>query len=79
MKGKISENSGEVSIGIPSETLEVLEIVAKRKDLSVKGLLKFYVGQGLRQDLTDDEARDLAIKRMASRKGGKKTDVDLAA
>jgi hypothetical protein len=69
-----------VSIGIPPETLEVLEMVAKRKDLSLKGLLKLYVGQGLRQDMSEDEARDLALKRMASRKGRKgKIDIDLAA
>lgn len=80
MQKKISENSSNVPVGIPPETLEVLERVAKRKDLSVKGLLKFYIGQGLRQDMSEDEARDLALKRMASRKSAKKsTDIDLAA
>jgi hypothetical protein len=58
-----------LSIGVPPETLEVLELVAKRKDLSLKGLLKFYVGQGLRRDMTEKESRDLALKRMASRRG----------
>jgi transcriptional regulator of met regulon len=79
MQGKISENKNEVSISIPLETLEVMEIVAKRKNLSLKSLLKLYVGQGLRQDMSKEEARDLALKRLASRKGGKKADVDLAA
>jgi hypothetical protein len=80
MQKKILENRNEVSIGVPPETLEVLEMVAKRKDLSLKSLLKLYVGQGLRRDLSEEESRDLALKRMASRKGSKKnTDIDLAA
>jgi hypothetical protein len=80
MQKKILENSNEISIGIPSETLEVLEMVAKRKDVSLKGLLKLYVGRGLRQDLSEGELRDLALKRMASRKRPKKDeDIDLAA
>ena len=40
-----------VSIRIPTDTLESLKKVANSKDMSVEALLKFYIGQGLRQDL----------------------------
>ena len=70
----------EVSIGISHETLEVLEKVAQRKDLPLKALLKFYIGQGLRQDLSEEEAKELALKRMKSRKAPIETaEIDLAA
>ena len=76
LKNKIQE----ISIGIPPETLEALEKVAKQKDLPLKALLKLYVGQGLRQDLSQEEAKELALKRFKSRKGAEeKQEVDLAA
>lgn len=69
-----------ISIDISVETIEVLKKKAKERDLPVQALLKFYIGQGLRQDMSEDEARDLALKRMASRKGPKgNADIDLAA
>lgn len=40
-----------VTIEIPKDTLESLEKVALRRDMSVTALLKLYIGQGLRQDL----------------------------
>ena len=81
MQEKTLENkTQEISIGIPPETLEVLEMVAERKDLPLKALLKFYIGQGLRQDLSQEEAKKLALKRFKSRKGAiEKQDIDLAA
>lgn len=70
----------ETSIGIPKETLEALEKVAKRKDLPLKALLKLYVGQGLRNDLSEEEMTELALKRLKSRKGSQaSSEVDLAA
>jgi hypothetical protein len=58
----------------------VLEKKAKERDLPLKALLKFYVGQGLRQDLSQEEAKELALKRLKSRKGAKeKQKIDLAA
>jgi len=36
---------------IPVETLKSLERVAASREMSVDALIKFYVGQGLRQDL----------------------------
>lgn len=38
---------------IPTDTLAELKKVANSKDMSVEALLKFYIGQGLRQDLTN--------------------------
>ncbi|MEA5564916.1 hypothetical protein [Anabaena sp. UHCC 0399] len=41
-----------VSIKIPKETLESLKKVAANRDMSIEGLLKFYIGKSLRQDLS---------------------------
>jgi hypothetical protein len=41
-----------VSIPIPTDTLVSLQQVADSRDMSVQALLKFYIGQGLRHDLT---------------------------
>ena len=81
MQEKTLENKAqEISIGIPPETLEVWEKVAKRKDLPLKALLKLYIGQGLRQDLSEEEAKELALKRLKSRKGAEeKQKIDLVA
>jgi hypothetical protein len=40
-----------VSIAIPSDTLHSLQRVAASRAMSVDALLKFYIGQCLRQDL----------------------------
>lgn len=70
----------EISIGISPETLEALEKVAQRKDLPLKALLKLYIGRGLRQDLSQEEAKTLALKRLKARRDSKETDkTDLAA
>ncbi len=60
-----------VELEISVETLEVLEKKAKERDLSLEALLKFYVGQGLRHDLSQEEAKELALKRLRSRRGAK--------
>ncbi|CAN5124880.1 hypothetical protein BH20ACI1_BH20ACI1_27500 [soil metagenome] len=68
-----------VTLEISTDTLEVLEKKAKEKDLPLKALLKFYVGQGLRQDLSQEEAKELALKRLKSRKGAQEEkEEDLA-
>ncbi|MEW6211618.1 MAG: hypothetical protein AB1631_24845 [Acidobacteriota bacterium] len=41
-----------VTLEIPKDTLESIEKVAARRDMSCQALLKLYIGQGLRQDLT---------------------------
>ena len=40
-----------LSIKIPRDTLTSLEEVADNKDMSIEALLKFYIGQGLREDI----------------------------
>ncbi len=40
-----------VSIDVPKDVLESLEKVAKKRDMSIQALIKFYIGQGLRHDL----------------------------
>jgi hypothetical protein len=41
-----------VSIEIPKDAFESLKKVAAIRDMSYQALLKFYIGQGLRQDLS---------------------------
>ncbi|MEJ7700670.1 MAG: hypothetical protein WKF71_13635 [Pyrinomonadaceae bacterium] len=49
--------------------------------MALEALLRFYIGQGLRQDLSKEEAKELALKRLKSRKGSEATtsETDLAA
>lgn len=44
--------SESVALQIPTETLELIRRVAATRDMDVDELLKFYIGQGLRQDAT---------------------------
>ena len=43
----------EISIAMPKEALASLKQVATHRDMSVQALLKFYIGNGLRQDITN--------------------------
>ncbi len=50
---KINSRASEtVTVKIPTDTLADLRAIADKKDMSLEGLIKFYVGQGLRADLT---------------------------
>lgn len=42
-----------VSLDLPKDALESLKKVAASRDMSLEALLRFYIGQGLRQDLTN--------------------------
>lgn len=42
-----------VSLEIPKDTLESLKKIADSRDMSCEALLKFYIGQGLRQDVAN--------------------------
>ncbi|WP_027402496.1 hypothetical protein [Aphanizomenon flos-aquae] len=44
-------NTEVVSLKIPTDTLASLEAVASDKDMSIEALLKFCIGQGLREDI----------------------------
>ena len=53
-----------VSLQIPVDVMRSLEAVANSRDMSVDALLKFYIGQGLRQDaakLFGDRLLDKAL------------------
>src|SRR3990172_12888354 len=47
-----SRNSKPVTIHIPADTLASLEKIAAGRDMSVEALLKLYIGQSMRQDLS---------------------------
>ena len=75
-----AEEKEEITISIPKLTFEELEKIAERKDLPLKAVIKFYIGQGMRQDLSQEEATELALKRLKSREGAEeKREADLAA
>ena len=57
-----------VSIDIPKEALNSLKKIAAIRDMSYQALLKFYIGQGLRQDLSRlfaDRVLDTATEVLA--------------
>lgn len=43
--------SESISLQIPVETLKSIQKIAAARDMSEIALLKFYIGQGLREDL----------------------------
>ena len=57
-----------ISIGISPDTFAVIEKIAKKKDLPVGALIKLYLGQGLRNDMTQEEQTELARTRLKNRK-----------
>jgi hypothetical protein len=46
-----SRDSKPVTLHIPVDTLESLEKIAAGRDMSLKALLKLYIGQAMRQEL----------------------------
>ncbi len=51
--------SEAVSLKIPKDAFESLDRVAAHRDMSREALLKLYVGQGLRQDLSKHYAEQV--------------------
>ena len=47
-----SRPTESISISIPTDTLDSLQKVADCRDMPLEALLKFYIGSGLRQDLS---------------------------
>ena len=43
--------SSDVTLRIPDDVLASLKKIATTRDMSIEALIKFYIGQGLRQDL----------------------------
>jgi hypothetical protein len=70
-----------VSLKLSADTVDVLRKKAEEREMALEALLRFYIGQGLRQDLSKEEAKELALKRLKSRKGSEATtsETDLAA
>ena len=67
-----------VTLSIPRDTLEALEQVATSRDMAVEGLLKLYIGQGLRHDVAQrfaDRVLDLTAQVLA-RHGQSQEQVD---
>lgn len=56
--------SEQVTIDIPTDTLETLNQVADSRDMSYQALIKLYIGQGLRQDAAQLYA-DRVLETMA--------------
>jgi hypothetical protein len=54
--------SATIMLPMPADTLSALEKVAAGRDMSVEALIKFYVGQGLRQDLAQMFAEQVLVK-----------------
>lgn len=72
--------SVDISLNLSKDVVETLEKIAKKKDLSVESVIKFFIGQGLRTVSSPQEITERARKRLKSRKGMTETvEMDLAA
>lgn len=47
-----SRETTPITINIPLDTLRTLEQVASSRDMSLEAILKLYIGQGLRSDVS---------------------------
>ncbi len=54
-----------VSIRVPKDTLEQLKLIAAQKELGYQSLLKLYIGEGLRRDLTEMSRDHLIAKTLS--------------
>jgi hypothetical protein len=71
--------SVEINLNIPKDTMELLEEIAQKRDLSVISVIKFFISKGIRE-LEPELAKKNAIKRFKNRKGVEENlEVDLAA
>jgi hypothetical protein len=48
--------STPLTLPVPDDVLESLQEIAADREMSLEGLLKLYIGKGLRQDLSDRRA-----------------------
>jgi len=63
-----NQKSVELNLSISKDTFEVLEQIAKKRDVSVESVIKFFISKGIR-DLEPELAKKNAIKRFKNRKG----------
>lgn len=57
-----------ITLNLPTDTFEMVQEVAARRDMSVEALLKLYIGQGLRHDVAQrcaDKVLDLTAQVLA--------------
>jgi hypothetical protein len=52
----------DINLQIPKRVLSSLEKVAAKRDMPLEAVLKFHIGQGLRQDLANDVAGNVSEK-----------------
>lgn len=64
-----------VSVELSVDVVEALEKKANEREIPLGALLNLYIGQGLRQDLSDEEAKELALKRLRSRNGPSQVNI----
>ena len=46
------EPTEEVTLKIPLKAMPAIREIAEERDMSVEALLRFYIGQGLREDVS---------------------------
>ena len=54
----------EIMLSIPTDVRKSLQAMAAKRNMSEQALLKFYIGQGLRQDISQHFA-DTVLERTA--------------
>jgi len=83
MQGKnkfYDRESVDINLNLSKDVVETLKKIGTKKDLSVESVLKYFIGKGLRQELSPQEITELARKRLKSRKITAETvEIDLAA
>lgn len=69
-----------VSLKLSSDVVDMLIKKAEERDTTFEALLRFYVAQGLRNDLSPEQAKAFALRRLKTRKGSTESaEIDLAA
>lgn len=72
--------SVEIKLDVPKTVLKSLEEIAVKKNLSVESVLKFFIGQGLRNESGAKPFKKFSSQESKAEKSSQtKTDIDLAA
>lgn len=53
------QETTELSLEIPVKALKSLQKIAEKRNLPLEAVIKFYIGQGLRQDLANYFSDDI--------------------
>ena len=68
-----------ITVSISADVFDVLNRKASERGMTLEALIKLYVTQGLREDLTAAEAKALLMKKLRSRSDSPRSDKNLAA